>query len=161
MKEALPTPYDIVGLPVFAWQPGIFSWLICLTVAALALCLPLILRRRRSLLNAWQTGINELTFLPTGGQAEIVQLALASAIAKRLCGLCEKRDFSGMSPKELEIAANDSQGTLAHLLHRLAGIDRLRYGGAPQPEQHAASLITELTKLLELHWHTRQNEVKK
>ena len=153
MKEALPTPYDIVGLPVFAWQPGIFSWLICLTVAALALCLPLILRRRRSLLNAWQTGINELTFLPTGGQAEIVQLALASAIAKRLCGLCEKRDFSGMSPKELEIAANDSQGTLAHLLHRLAGIAR-------KIDHLSPSQIPQLHRVCELlqrvMWNVRE-----
>jgi hypothetical protein len=75
--------------------------------------------------------------------------------------LCEKSDFSGMSPKELEIVANDGQGTLSHVLHRLAAIDRLRYGAVPQPDKHTASVITELVKLLELHWQTKQAEVKK
>ena len=155
MSQTLPTTYDILGLPNYAWEPGPLWWLGLIGLGLVAALIPILIRKRKSTINAWNLGNEELARISKSNQSGLVQLALLSAITKRLIGLTEKQDISGLSPSELAALAQATNEPLNKIYSNLAEIDRQRYANRA-PEQHSITdKIAEIRELLSTYWQAQ------
>lgn len=157
----LPTPYDIVEIPYFAYVPGILAWLAFLLFAALSVQLVKRLRRRKpkNHLRALDLAVEELQALTgVGSRPAKDSMAIASIVTKRFISIVEGRDLTAQSAQELrELQKGCQDKALAGLLERVIDLDTYRYqpSGAALPGRE---MIDQLIELLRTYYRTRINQ---
>lgn len=137
MLEPLPTPYDILPIPYFAYAPGYLEWLMVLTAALLLLAAVVIFYRRnvasnsQSLPNffqiaesAFQQAMQECSANPQQG----CPWAKVILVAKRFLSVAEQVDFSSMTPAELkEFIESCDKRELCLVLNLIHSLDLQKY----------------------------------
>ena len=102
--KPIPSPYDIMPLPRFAYAPGPIEWSILAALAVAAAALLFFLRRcsarRRSRTNVLRIAIAEMEKL-AAVQADREALAKTSLILRRAVSYWRDVDITALAPAEL------------------------------------------------------------
>lgn len=157
MPSALPTPYDITPLPIFAFEPGVREWLgFVVLVLAIMTVVSFIARRarRNSPIEAFSFALAELMTLRRESERDLSKerLARASLIVKRLASALSGSPIAQFSPNELrEYARSASNSSLSPLLLRVVELDSFKYqpDGATLPSSAALGELISLVEKLE------------
>lgn len=152
MPEALPTPYDITGLPVFAYEPGWQDWLLLVLLGAATLfALSIIARRsrRRGSVEAFSFALSELMALRRPGDSTLSKdkIARASLIVKRLVSNLHSAPIAQFSSNELRryLAEVHDQGA-RDLLERVIALEEFKF----RPDDRGLPSADELGRLIEM-----------
>lgn len=113
MPEALPTPYDISGLPQFPYVPGLADWLLVLGIFLAILASIAVGTRLRSRIypgNPKETALRELMAIPRDSSTPLApeELFKVSRILRRYCSWILSKDITTASPQEIKRHLNEA-----------------------------------------------------
>jgi len=154
---ALPTPYDITPLPYYAYEPGLWEWLVfSAVVAAIFLCVVVVARRskQRRSIESFGFALSELMKLrgESGQCLEKNQLARLLLIVKRLAGSVIGMPIAQLAPAELQKFLEGALSpAVKELLTRVRELESFKYqpDDAPLPPSTILSELIELVEKLE------------
>lgn len=150
METPIPTPYDILPLPVFAWVPGVAIWALVALILFLGFFLvKWICRSPRSepqqALLLVRTELQALASSDLPGSEVLGRLSL---VLRRYFSVLAGRDLSSLSLRELERSLTsknlERQASLANLL---LGIERRRYSPDTIDLAQSKQLVSEAERL--------------
>ena len=150
METPIPTPYDILPLPVFAWVPGVAIWALVALILFLGFFLvKWICRSPRSepqqALLLVRTELQALASSDLPGSEVLGRLSL---VLRRYFSVLAGKDLSSLSLRELERSLTsknlERQASLANLL---LGIERRRYSPDTIDLAQSKQLVSEAERL--------------
>ncbi len=148
MSEPIATPYDIVDIPYFAWEPSIADWLLALVlfgVAALVIGVAALLKRRNPSARVLERLLNQLA--DSHVIAPGIECERFSRLCKRIISFVACVDLSGCTGQELRDLANASADAQeAEALRAVALIEDRAYAPAEAASSKPLSELCEAAK---------------
>lgn len=133
MPTPLPSPYDILPIPYFAWAPSLAVWLI-LVVAVLVTAILIRISAGKvqadfygPALDAAIEEIKSILLSPKFNDELELARDKASIVGRRALAAVQSMPFASMGPEEIRAASEDLQGAIKKAALALKDIEELRY----------------------------------
>ena len=152
--DPLPTPYDITDIPIFPYEPGLFEWLLLLSLAIIVLSAAALNAKRKArskVRSAAELADEELAILAEKSRSAPLSkddMASAVLITKRFIAMHDPTDLTSHTSGELlALAEERNSPQLKNIAGILGAIDQQLFRPVPDAAP-AASTIEALRTAL-------------